>query len=79
MFIGPILILAMVGLILYASQAAPIVAHNLKQAEIEQAIPILQAIGGLIAAVECLTILVLLGNRKIFKVGEKKPVWERVR
>jgi len=67
MILGPILIIGLLALIGFAPQAAKIVAHDMLSSEIAQAELVIR-FGAIILA--------LLGARKAFSIGVKKPLWE---
>lgn len=79
MTLGPVLVIGMLLLIGFAPEAAKIVAHDMLRSEIAQAEMVIRfaAIG--LAVIEGVTILAVLGSRKAFKIGEKKPLWERAK
>jgi hypothetical protein len=79
MIIGPILILALIGLISFAPEAAKIVAHDMPRSMIAQAELIIRSAAIGLAVIEGVTILVLIGARQAFAIGAKKQPWERVK
>jgi hypothetical protein len=78
LFLGPVLVIGLLALTGYVATLAPLIAHNLPKNVIELTGQGLQIIALVLAALEIITIVMLLGTRKLFGVGVKKPLWERV-
>ena len=78
LFLGPVLVIGALVLTGYAATLAPFIAHNLPLPMIEQTGRLLQIAAVALAGIEILAIIILLGNQKVFGIGKKKPLWERV-
>jgi hypothetical protein len=62
-----------------APEIAPIIAHQMPNAEVALATTVLRIVAGGMAAIELATFLVLLASRSAFKVGQGRPIWDRVK
>jgi hypothetical protein len=78
LFGGPVLIVGMLALVGYADTLAPFVAHHLSKDTIALTGQAIRAVALGLAALEVVTLVLLLGMRKLFGIGVKKPLWERV-
>jgi hypothetical protein len=78
-FLGVPLIAGFGYVALMADTLAPIIAHQMPSAEVALAAMVLRAVAGVLAVIELATFVVLLGSRSAFGVGQRKPIWERVK
>jgi hypothetical protein len=62
-----------------APDLAPIIAHQMPNAEVALATIVLRIVAGGMAVIELATFGVLLASRAAFKVGQPKPIWDRVK
>ncbi len=79
MIMGPALILGLLVFSTMVDALAPFIANRLPVPMIQQAAIWLRMLALVIIGIEAVTIFVLLGQRRIFTVGRKKDLWERVK
>lgn len=76
--LGPFLVIGMLVIVSSAADITPFLAHDLPKPVIEFTINVVRITALVVAGIELATIVCLLNARSLFKIGEKKPVWERV-
>ena len=76
-FIGPLVMLGLAGVMTMAPQVTAIVAHHLKAEESALALNVVRIAAATLLFVELATVLTVVSNREHFQIGRKKELWER--
>jgi apolipoprotein N-acyltransferase len=76
-FIGPLIILGLAGVMAMAPNVTAIIARDLKAEESALALNVIRVSAATLLFVELGTILTAILNREHFQIGRKKELWER--